>query len=240
MALALLGANACGETVLEPIVSNSGPLVEGGAGASSGGTGTGGVGFTECRLETSPVGWVSSALNDCHAQGSWYAYDDCNDSPGDCTTNHLPVEGEFPNEASVMCTSGTTALPANDAELASKWGAGIGVFLNQDPDTSNKLTLGGLGLDIVGVRFELTSDDVPGILVNFPMDSTEDRAHMAPDELGPGTHTIYFDDAISPYWDPDPVPLKPEQIISVQFQVPTEVGVSRGFHFCVEDLTLLL
>ena len=47
-----------------------------------------------------------------------------------------------------MCTQGTTAVPINEGESSIKWGAGIAIDLNFDPDTDNKLPLGDLGLDV--------------------------------------------------------------------------------------------
>jgi hypothetical protein len=72
------------------------------------------------------------------------------------------------------------------------------------------------------------------------MESTEDTAHMVEEPFETGTHEVYFTNTVSPPWDPTPVPLKPGQIVSVQFQVPTEIGVSIDFEYCIEDLTLLL
>ncbi len=239
VATLVMGTAGCGETILEPVGSEPGSLVGNGGAGATGGSGTGGIDFTECVLHPNETGWVESQNNPCRAQGPWYAYDDCNDSPDDCTRNRLPVEGEFPNVNGRMCTSGTTAAPANAEETATKWGAGIGLFLNQDADTEARQPLGLLGLDFVGIRFTLESN-VPGIRVNFPINAAEDTAHMAPDEFASGTHVVYFTDAISPPWDPTPVPLKPEQIVSVQFQVPTEIGVSRAFEYCISDLALLL
>ncbi len=238
-ALALLGAVGCGETLLEPVGQDPGQLVgEGGTGAGDGG-GTGGLAFSEGLLHPKETGWVDSQNNPCRAQGPWYAYNDCNDSRDDCTRNHLPEEGEFPNIDGRMCTTGTTAIPADETETALKWGAGIGLFLNQDAETEARLPLGLLGLDIVGIRFTLVTN-VPRIRISFPIAGAADTAHMAPLEYGSGTHAIEFKDAISPPWDDTPVPLKPEQIISVQFQVPTSIGNSYAFDYCIEDLTLLL
>jgi len=238
--LAWVGSIGCGEVVLQPIGSE---LVEDGSGGTSsatGGTATGGLAFTECLLEPNSTGWVESQNNPCRAQGPWYSYNDCNDSPSDCTRNQKPEENVFPPSARGMCTTGITAVPANEEETSLKWGAGIALDLNSDDVTHSKLTLGELGLDIIGVRFRLDTN-VPTIRVNFPMESTQTTAHTVTD-LDTGVHTVYFADAVQLPWVPeeDRVPLKPDQIISIQFQIPTRIGVSYDFDYCIDELTLLL
>ena len=238
--MAWLGSVGCGEVVLQPIGS---ALVEDGSGGTSGsmgGTGTGGLAFTECLLEPNATGWVESQNNPCRAQGPWYSYNDCNDSPGDCTRNQWPPENEFPPSERGMCTIGVTAIPANEDETSLKWGAGIALDLNFDDETRSKLPLEGLGFDIIGVRFRLDTN-VPTIRVNFPMESTQTTAHTV-EGLDTGVHTVYFDEAVQPYWVPeeDRVPLKTGQIISIQFQIPTQMGVSYDFDYCIDELTLLL
>lgn len=236
-------AAACGEVTLDAIAENpanldgaSGATGTGGSAASGG---TGGLpAFTACPLVPNETGWVDGAQNACQVQGPWYSYNDCTlENPTNCTQNQLPTKGSFPNVGGRMCTTGVTAAPLNQEEASSKWGAGIALNLNQVAESQLELTIGMLPVVLRGVRFKLTSN-VPEIRVNFPTPSTRQTAHFV--TVGSGEHTVYFADAVQGPWVPDPTPLNPSYIMSVQFQVPTTIGQSTAFEYCVEDLTAVL
>ena len=205
-------------------------------------------GITECVLTPQADGWVESQSNPCGVQGSWYSYNDCNDSP-DCTRGpngeptQTPGEGSFPNEGGRMCTEGVTAVPANEDEMSVKWGAGIALHLNEDED-GNPRPVGDLGIDLIGFRFTVEhlpekSDD--RLRVNFPTADTDPNAHYV-SLHSDGTYNVHLDsDEIRQGdWVVEKTPLDPATIEAVQFQVPTEIGEAIDFDFCVSGLTVLL
>jgi hypothetical protein len=183
--------------------------------------------------------------NECGIQGDWYAYNDYLDcfNAGftDCIEDQQqPTEGEFPNVDGRMCTVGDTQVPASEDERRSKWGAGIGLNLNQGSPIS------GLPRTIVGFEFTISTDssdaDVPQRLqVNFPTPETAKEEYFADFPYGVlGGHEVYLsEDLRVPDWVAAPLDFDPSQVLKIQFYVPTETGMSVHYDFCIENLTAI-
>lgn len=213
----------------------------GGTSSTSSGTG-GAVTYSSCLIVPNPdTGWVDGAKNDCKIQGAWYVYSDCTTSPDDCTQGQEPTPGAttgIPNTGGVMCTRGTTVPTGTD--YTKKWGAGIGLNLNQQqPGDSSKNPISLLSKPIKGFTFTLSGPVVPGkINVKFPTPATENAAHFK-EITAPGTYQALFSDAVQPNWVDAKVDLVPGNVVSVEFQVVASPTDPVPFDFCVERLSAL-
>jgi hypothetical protein len=213
---------------------------------TSGGTkpveeGTGGASYQACTLiPTEDTGWVAGATNTCALQGAWFAYNDCSATQTDCTKNQRPdlSAKKFENVAGKMCTSGTTA--AIHGEYSLKWGAGIGLNLNQPIASDTKNRVGDLAVAVKGFSFNLSANTLEkSIRVTFPTPDTEKTAHFV--EVGPESrnYTVLFANAKQDSWVTSPVPLVAGDVIAIQFQIQGEDDRELPFDFCIEDLKAL-
>lgn len=265
----------CSE-ILQPIVrdADAGPAEGSLGGTAPGGGGTGaqpgpdagppvaGSGGAqpgvpmECPLSWDKTGWVQQT--ECGFQGAWYTYNDCDENPEDCTRVQKPaILTQFVATLDEQlgtykaCTSGTTAAPANEAELTTKWGAGMALNLYQPGGDADPLPVEAVvGDRLLGVGFELeTLHDIPDFRVNFPMgDPGDSEPYMARpvEPLLAGTHTITVllrDTELAAWAEDRTKQLRPETIVSVQFQVATVVTSppqAVPFDFCVKNLVALV
>ncbi len=187
-----------------------------------------------------PTGWVQADTNAVGIQGAWYSYNDCNDSPADCTLNHLPPEGPFDNIDGRMCTSGTTAIVAEEAEFSTKWGAGIALDLNGVGGGSTKMPYDAAANGVSGFGFTIEFNTPGAVRVNLPTPATEVASHFT-EISAAGEHKIMWADVAQGSWikPPDRVDLDPSSILSIQFQVPSKMGEAVSFDFCISNLTAL-
>jgi hypothetical protein len=187
------------------------------------------------------TGWVQGDTNTVGIQGAWYSYNDCKDSPSDCTENHLPLEGGFDNIDGKMCTSGTTAAVMAETEFSSKWGAGIALDLN---------ALGGLDTGknpwdatangVKGFAFTIEFNTPGAVRVNLPTTSTEVASHFTEVSTS-GAQQVLWGDVQQGSWikGPERVEFDPTTILSLQFQVPTKMKMPVPFDFCVSNLSAI-
>jgi hypothetical protein len=200
------------------------------------------IGDGSCPLTpTADTGWIDGATNDCKVQGAWYSYNDCKTSPGDCTTDQEPTVGGdgFPNTGGKMCTKGTTVAIGTDYE--TKWGAGIGLNLNQPGGDDAKNPIGTLPKAIKGFSFKLSGTTFPKELrVTFPTAATAETGHFKRlDNPKEGAYTVLFTEAAQGKWVTSPVDLVPGDVNAIQFQICAESAAAAPFDFCVEGLTAL-
>lgn len=222
----------------DPSAGGAAPGAGGGANPGAGGS-TGAPPNAGDPLTPDPTGWVDPTTNDLGIQGAWYAYDDCKDSPGDCTTDHQPPEGSFPNEGGKMCTSGATATVNTEAEFSMKWGAGIALDLNNSGgEMGMKMPYDAAANGVRGFTFTL-SGMAPGLRVNFPTPATSTDSHFkAP--AGTGQITVLFSEAQQGSWVTNKSDLDQSQILAIQFQIPSVMGMAVNFDFCIENLAPVL
>lgn len=224
--------------------SEGGNTSEGGASSEGGSTSEGGASSEpgECALTaTEDTGWIDATTNDCKVQGAWYAYSDCTTSPDDCTTDQIPEPGSdaFPNSDGRICTSGTTA--EINKEYDTKWGAGIGLNLNQPTDSEDKNPISELPHALKGFSFTISGDTVPPeIRVTYPTAQTEKTAHFKKITEA-GDYTVLFTDAAQGTWvkEDQQVELVPGEVTAIQFQVVGADTKTISFDFCVENLKAL-
>ena len=111
------------------------------------------------------TGWVDGAGNSVGIQGAWYGYDDCKDSPGDCTTVTAPPMDGFPNTGGSMCASGSTAIVNTEDEFTTKWGVGIALDLNNEGGDAEKMPYNADANGVVG-KFTRTPPAGTAVMLN--------------------------------------------------------------------------
>jgi hypothetical protein len=137
-----------------------------------------------------------------------------------------------------MCTSGTTVAINKQYEL--KWGAGIGLNLNQTAGSDAKGGIGALPHALKGFSFTLSGTTVPSkIRVNYPTASTEETAHYKELTAVAGNFTVLFTEVKQGTWVTTPVALVNGDINAIQFQIVGDDENTVPFDFCVENLTAL-
>jgi hypothetical protein len=224
--------------------SQAGAHGEGGAAGSAETGGAGGEPL-ECPLMPNDQGTVAASSNLCGIQGSWYEYHDCTnrDDPTVCSTVNEPQPGSFPNTDGVMCTSGSTVALAAEGERATKWGAGIGVKLNQAPESAFEGSIRDLPVTIVGFSFTVSvRNDVPlplDFIVNFRTPDNVNKTDLVELSDAPGTQTVMFSEAHPPTWASNPAPFLPNQVVAIQFLVQSQVGEAVPFDYCISGLAAL-
>lgn len=185
-----------------------------------------------------PTGWVEGSTNVVGIQGAWYSYNDCTTSPGDCTMNQIPVEGSFDNVGGKMCTSGTTAAVADQTEFSLKWGAGIGLDLNNSGGTdAMKMPYDATAHGVVGFSFTISGTNATGLRFNITSVAAGDNSHFVSAAMG--ENTVMFSDAMQGSWVTTKTPLDPTQLLAIQFQIPSVLNQSVAFDFCVENLAAI-
>jgi hypothetical protein len=218
----------------------------GGAGGSSGSTTTTGgassggstASGNSVPITPDPTGWVEGRTNVVGIQGAWYSYNDCTTSPGDCTMNQIPVEGSFDNVGGKMCTSGTTAAVADQMEFSLKWGAGIGLDLNNSGGTdAMKMPYDADAAGVVGFSFTISGTDATGLRFNITSVAAGDNSHFVSAAMG--ENTVMFSDAMQGSWVTTKTPLDTTQLLAIQFQIPSVLNQSVAFDFCVENLAAI-
>jgi hypothetical protein len=159
-----------------------------------------------------------------------------------------------------MCTSGTAAkaIPkagTTNPDYSDLFGAGIGLdFDNPGGDAGAKQSI-----DLssyAGIGFDFSGDLVPAnyMRVNFPFDGENngtdspfwEGATKAASPLTSSTHAvIHWSDVGGPSYllqqSPPTTPpaFQPSKLLSIQFQVFTNMSSTTPYSFCVNNLTLL-
>ena len=236
-----------GATDAGPTEGSGGNGGSGGSGAIGGGNASGGTGCpSECVLQPSDRGWVEAQDSVCCTiQGAWYPYDDCNDSPGNCTQNHQPASdagtfAPFEGKKNSMCTSGITAA-VGEAGSSRVWGAGIGLWLNQVKDSVPEIhkPIKDLPRAPIGFRFLLTGTiGSNGLRVNFPYTDSDPVPHFVSLPKEAGLYPVYIVWAQPAPWATVAETIVPEQVVSIQFATPAGPD-PIAFDFCVNELTAL-
>jgi len=185
------------------------------------------------------TGWVDRGGNTVGIQGAWYSYDDCNDSPGACTKNHLPPSGSFPNTGGKMCTSGTTVAVASQADFSKQWGAGIALDLNNSGgDAGVKQPYNAQTNNVIGFSMKITGT-APGLRINITDVPSGDNANFVPGVAGQD-NTVLFTQAKQGSWVTMKSPLDTTRLLAIQFQIPSVMSKTQDFNFCVENLAALV
>jgi len=212
----------------------TGGSTTGGSTSSGGSTASG----NSVPITPDPTGWVEGSTNVAGIQGAWYSYNDCTTSPGDCTMNQIPVEGSFDNVGGKMCTSGNTAAVADQMEFSLKWGAGIGLDLNNSGGAdAMKMPYDASAHGVVGFSFTISGTDATGLRFNITSVAAGDNSHFVSAAMG--ENTVMFSDAMQGSWVTTKTPLDTTQLLAIQFQIPSVLNQSVAFDFCVENLAAL-
>ena len=132
---------------------------------------------------------------------------------------------------------------AAEGERATKWGAGIGVKLNQAPESAFEGSIRDLPVTIVGFRFAVSvRNDVSlpqDFIVNFRTPDNVNKTDLVELPDSPGQETVMFSEAHPPEWATNPAPFVSNQVVAIQFLVQSQVGVAIPFDYCISDLSAL-
>jgi hypothetical protein len=165
---------------------------------------------TPVQLIPDATGWVDGQGNTVGIQGAWYAYDDCTNSPANCTKNHTPAAGSF-----------DIALDLNNS------GGTNGEKMPYNAQTNNVI---GFSLTVTGTA--------PGLRINITSVPAGDNAHFVTATV-PGDNTVLFSKAKQGSWVTSKIPLDTTQLLAIQFQIPTVMSKAVDFDFCIENLAAL-
>jgi hypothetical protein len=193
---------------------------------------------TPVQLIPDATGWVDGQGNTVGIQGAWYAYDDCTNSPANCTKNHTPAAGSFDNTGGKMCTKGTTVAVMAQADFSTQWGAGIALDLNNSGGTNGqKMPYNAQTNNVIGFSLTVTGT-APGLRINITSVPAGDNAHFVTATV-PGDNTVLFSKAKQGSWVTSKIPLDTTQLLAIQFQIPTVMSKAVDFDFCIENLAAL-
>jgi hypothetical protein len=194
-------------------------------------------------------GWLSTEANPLGMQGAWYTFG-CVDA--DLTPP--PIEGAAFINSGAMCFSGSIPnacdLETEICDWESYWGAGMGFQTcatgeNEDPP-STEYILGScpfndhLTEQIVGIEFEIESNVTPEELrVVFKEAGVDKSAYVPFNSPSDGTKRALIVNAAT-YYDLDLKPeVIPSDIVSIEFQIPTEHYMARFFEFCISGVRVI-
>lgn len=156
-----------------------------------------------------------------------------------------------------MCTSGTVArlIPFGDppvVDYSNIFGAGIGLDLNNpgaDGGTDMKLPFDATSKKVIGISFDLDFVPPAGLRVEFPFGTASTPAGIwrpntttFASPLSVGHNVLLFENVLQPAYvqTADLVPFDASTLTSIQFHVPTTASDVSPYHFCIDNLALIV
>lgn len=143
-----------------------------------------------------------------------------------------------------MCTTGVTAavenLPGGDPAFEAQWGAAIGLDLNAAPPPSKvRSPWDAAKHGVVGFAFDVAFNTPGEIRVRYTNPGV-DEPHFATLNTS-GSKVIYWEDVAQGPWvrPPNRVTFSPQQVLSIQFVVPSSDVAPVPFDFCISNLRAL-
>lgn len=235
-----------------------------GTGGASGGGGSGGN-LTGVALVPNETGFVPADSNDLGIVGSWYTYGDGIGStgapPGDCQgAGHTdaecskidsPAAGSFPNTGGKMCTSGTVAKVIDMVgkpgmpDYGKIWGAGIGLDLNNPGGAAVKAPFLAAMKGTKGIEFEIDAVPLAKLRVEVEATSTNGGADgndywganstYPPSPVIAGKNQVLWEQFVGPKGHK----FMPDELLGIQFHVPTGTSAAGAYSFCISNLKIL-
>lgn len=156
-----------------------------------------------------------------------------------------------------MCTNGTVAKVINFGDppapdFSNIFGAGIGLDLNNpglDGGTGVKMPFNASSKNVVGISFTLDAVPSTGLRVEFPFGTATTPAGVwkpnATSYASPvtaGHNVLLFANVKQPSYvkAADMIPFDPTTVTSIQFHVPTTAMAAAAYHFCIDNLSLIV
>ena len=179
----------------------------------------------------------------------------------ECSVITAPVPGMpfAPMGASLaqMCTSGTVAKVINfgdppAADFSNIFGAGIGLDLNNpglDGGTGVKMPFNASSKMVIGISFTLDAVPSTGLRVEFPFGTAataagvwKPNATTFASPVTAGHNILLFANVKQPSYVKmaDMIPFDPTTLTSIQFHIPTTASVANAYHFCIDNLSLIV
>lgn len=229
--------------------------VSGSGGGGAVGTGGGGGMPMIGDISWNETGYIDMTMNTFGINGSWFAYNDCNDAMQamvPCTMPDALLTGPDGNPGwattpAQVCMKGTAAQVMMTPDggtvdyFGIQWGAGIAF------DLSNAGGVGAVAMPfnataagIAGFIFDVTGTAPMRVRINYVMPTTESTSHFI--EVEPGTNiSVDFLSVNQGAWvmDPNRVAFDPTQFRTIQFQVFTNDMSTTPYDFCVSNVRVI-
>jgi len=179
----------------------------------------------------------------------------------ECSVITAPVPGmpfaPVGTSLSQMCTSGTVAKVINfgdppSLDFSNIFGAGIGLDLNNpglDGGTGVKMPFNAPSKMVIGISFTLDAVPSTGLRVEFPFGTSATAAgvwkphpttYASP--VAAGHNILLFANVKQPAYVKmaDMIPFDPTTLTSIQFHIPTTASGASAYHFCIDNLALIV
>jgi hypothetical protein len=188
-------------------------------------------------LRTTGEGTLLS--NEAGLEGGWFSENDCETSPDDCTADQTPAPGDtFVMDGDRACTSGIVDPVGASSEYATKWGAAIGLTLNQPDPAEPPEAYDALAHGVVGFAYKLRTYNIEPIRAEAISVGVAEPHFYEVTQAG--VTSLRFSYLIQGDWVTERTPLDPSQLTALRFHVPSASGVVRNFDFCVEELSAIV
>ena len=208
------------------------PPAPGGVGSDAGAASAGGP-CPGIPIVPDATGLVALGTNSLGIHGSWFVYSDCNDLGGkNCATVTAPTGMGFANVGGKICTQGQTSMSPG------AWGAGLGLELNDGPP---QMPYDTVAMGVTGFCFTLSGPTIPStsVRVAFPTKNHQDDPYFTAVST-PGQHSVKFADSAQGSWVTTPSQFEANQVMLLQFQIPSSTTAAVPWDFCIEGLTALV
>jgi hypothetical protein len=179
----------------------------------------------------------------------------------ECSVIAAPVPGApfapVGTSLSQMCSSGTVAKVINFGDppapdFSNIFGAGIGLDLNNpglDGGTGVKMPFNASSKMVIGISFTLDAVPSTGLRVEFPFGSAataagvwKPHATTYASPVAAGHNILLFANVKQPAYvkAADMIPFDPTTLTSIQFHIPTTASGAAAYHFCIDNLALII
>lgn len=179
----------------------------------------------------------------------------------ECSMITAPIPGQpfapVGTSLSQMCTSGTVAKVINFGDppaldYSNLFGAGIGLDLNNpglDGGTGMKMPFNAPSKMAIGISFTLDAVPSTGLRVEFAFGTAataagvwKPNATTYASPVAAGHNILLFANVKQPAYvkAADMIPFDATTLTSIQFHIPTTSSAASAYHFCIDNLALIV
>ena len=215
--------------------------------ASGGSNTTGGT-----PAEGTPIpftdGWAPIDQNTFGIQGSFYTFNDNEDTDGDgIGGTSVIMPPDFAGTGTQVCATGTAGqvLPGADGAAAydDYWGTAIGFNLSQEEGVDAALPYDAMSKGVAGFSFTIAGDNpIPATgELRFNIKVAGDDNNYCAEITASGNSTFMLTELYQKCWEMDtllPTP-NPIQLEALHWQYVTNTMASYDFSLCVTELRVI-
>ena len=152
------------------------------------------------------------------------------------------------NGNGVVCGQGVAVGPADNDSWDDHWGAGIGFNLCQSSTGADKTAIGDCAMNpqlsrFIGIRATLSGELPPELRINLEDDIDDaDNPYIVVDKNNVETPQEFLFENARVFYEEDTSEQGPpdlSRLLSVQFQVASQLGMIDEFNFCVESVEII-